>query len=220
MALLGCERPASASSRLPETLFDMDYPGHYLRRIKTVGLTIPCVVGPYASINCTLTMLSNSVRRAAGPSSPYTRNEEGDDDRFADNLGAIRSIATSGGQSDSGLFELNFRDERYLPFEGAGAISRWRIELPIETNRFDRNTISDVIIHLRYTAREGGERLGPRPSLRNLAGRGSLASDMNSPPSGTAFCIPNRTWSRRLRSGVWMSGSRSVDPAPQLQSTG
>ena len=79
--------------------------------------------------------------------------------RCADNLGAIQSIATSSAQNDSGLFDLSFRDERYLPFEGAGAISRWRIALPIETNRFDRDTISDVIMHLRYTAREGGEGL-------------------------------------------------------------
>ena len=53
-----------------------------------------------------------------------------DDTRFRDNVGAIQSIATSSGQNDSGLFELNFRDERYLPFEGAGAISQWHIELP------------------------------------------------------------------------------------------
>jgi hypothetical protein len=36
----------------------------------------------------------------------------------------MQSIATSHAQNDSGMFELNFRDERYLPFEGAGAISR------------------------------------------------------------------------------------------------
>jgi len=27
------------------------------------------------------------------------------------------------------MFDLNFRDERYLPFEGAGAISVWQLEL-------------------------------------------------------------------------------------------
>jgi peptidoglycan hydrolase-like protein with peptidoglycan-binding domain len=158
MALLELRETGECFVDLPETLFDMDYPGHFQRRIKTVGLTIPCVVGPYSTINCTLTMVSNSVRRAATPSSPYARNN-GDDPRFVDNLAAIQSIATSGGQNDSGLFELNFRDDRYLPFEGAGAISRWRIQLPLETNRFDRNTISDVIMHLRYTAREGGDGL-------------------------------------------------------------
>jgi hypothetical protein len=48
----------------------------------------------------------------------------GDDPRFRDNVGAIQSITTSSAQNDSGLFELNFRDEWYLPFEGAGAISQ------------------------------------------------------------------------------------------------
>jgi hypothetical protein len=66
---------------------------------------------------------------------------------------------TSTAREDSGLFELNFRDERYLPFEGTGAISRWRIQLPLDTNRFDLGTVRDVIFHFRYTAREGGEAL-------------------------------------------------------------
>jgi hypothetical protein len=47
---------------LPESLFDADYPGHYMRRLKSVSLTIPCVVGPYTSINCTLTLLKNQTR--------------------------------------------------------------------------------------------------------------------------------------------------------------
>src|SRR5262249_28751822 len=52
-----------------------------------------------------------------------------------------------------------FRDERYLPFEFRGAVARWRIELPPETNRFDLDTLGDVVLHLNYTAREGGEGL-------------------------------------------------------------
>src|ERR1051326_8098820 len=31
--------------------------------------------------------------------------------------------------------------------------------MPHSTNRFDFNTISDVILHLKYTAREGGQAL-------------------------------------------------------------
>jgi hypothetical protein len=50
----------------------------------------------------------------------------------------------------------NLRDERRLPFEGAGAISNWRIELPNGVPQFDPETISDVVLHLRYTAREAG----------------------------------------------------------------
>lgn len=54
------------------------------------------------------------------------------------------------------MFETNLRDERYLPFEGAGVISTWRLEMPSEIRQFDYNTISDVILHIRYTARDGG----------------------------------------------------------------
>ena len=61
------------------------------------------------------------------------------------------------------MFELNFKEDRYLPFEGCGAISTWRLELPNEVRQFDYNTISDVILHVKYTAREGGS------SLRGLA---------------------------------------------------
>lgn len=76
-------------------------------------------------------------------------------------------MATSSGQGDSGLFQLNFQDERYLPFEGSGVISNWRLELSgkwrnlssgglIEFPQFDFDTISDVIFHINYTARDGG----------------------------------------------------------------
>ena len=78
------------------------------------------------------------------------------DSHFAVNFAATQAIATSSAQNDSGTFELNFRDERYLPFEGAGVISNWQIDLPPDTNAFDLETISDVIINLKYTARDGG----------------------------------------------------------------
>lgn len=66
-------------------------------------------------------------------------------------------IVTSQGQADSGLFEVQLRDERYLPFEGRGAVeSRWRVELPAEFRAFDYTAISDLVLHLRYTARDGG----------------------------------------------------------------
>src|SRR5262245_31021965 len=43
-----------------------------------------------------------------------------------------------------------------IPFEGAGAISRWRIDLPQDCNAFDFDTLADVIVRLSYTARDGG----------------------------------------------------------------
>jgi len=82
-----------------------------------------------------------------------------DDPRIVKEYAAKEAIATSTGQNDRGLFELNFRDERYLPFEFAGAVSRWRLELPQENNFFDMDTLSDVVMQLNYTAREGGDPL-------------------------------------------------------------
>jgi hypothetical protein len=148
---------------LPEELFDMDYPGHYLRRIKTVSLTIPCVAGPYTTVSCTLTMTRNSVRTNNTSGIAYPRKlvngVAADDPRFRDAVGSIQSIATSTAQNDDGLFELSFRDERYLPFEGAGALSQWHLQFPAGVTPFDYSTISDVILQLKYTARDGGDAL-------------------------------------------------------------
>jgi hypothetical protein len=157
LALITLKETGTCTLELPETLFDADYPGHYMRRIKSVSITIPCVVGPYTSINCTLTLLSNKTRINSLVQTNYLENLENDDSRFVTNFASMQAIATSTAQNDSGLFELNFRDERYLPFEGAGAVSRWRIDLPKDCNGFDFDTISDVILKLSYTAREGGE---------------------------------------------------------------
>src|SRR5207248_2844563 len=65
------------------------------------------------------------------------------------------TIATSSGQNDSGLFEVNLRDDRWLPFEGQGAVSAWMLELNPKSNNFDLSTITDVIFHVKYTARAG-----------------------------------------------------------------
>jgi hypothetical protein len=160
VALLKLRQNGECLVDVPEILFDMDYPGHYFRRIKSVSLSIPCIAGPYSTIACTLTLTSNKLRKDSALSAgKYERDFTIDDPRFRDEMATIQSIATSSAQNDSGLFELNFRDERYLPFEGAGAISNWQIKLNKDFAQFDLSTIADVIIHLKYTAREGGDAL-------------------------------------------------------------
>ncbi len=159
-ALLSLRQNGSCIVNIPETYFDMDYPGQYFRRIKTVALTIPCVVGPYTTVACTLTMSNNSLRTTSNlRRGKYDRDTTIDDPRFRDEIAGIQSIATSTAQHDQGLFELNFHDDRYLPFEGAGAISSWQLKLNPEFLTFDYSTISDVIVHISYTAREGGDAL-------------------------------------------------------------
>jgi len=157
-ALLELRTTGRCTVALPEELFDMDGPGHYFRRIKTVAISIPSVSGPYTSVNCTLTLTKSSIRKEIGVGDGYAR-QGSEDIRFSDQFGSSQSIVTSSAQNDSGLFETNLRDERYLPFEGAGAISQWQLELPADFRQFDYNTISDVILHMSYTARQAGGQL-------------------------------------------------------------
>ncbi|WP_437962142.1 neuraminidase-like domain-containing protein [Sorangium sp. So ce119] len=159
LALVDLRRDGECIVDLPEVLFDMDSPGHYMRRIKTVAVSIPSVTGPYVPVRCTLTLLASSVRATAESGGGYARSGPSDP-RFRDDLVGVQSIVTSKAQEDSGLFEANLQDPCYLPFEGAGAISTWRLELPRTFRQFDYDTISDVVLHVRYTAREGGSALG------------------------------------------------------------
>jgi hypothetical protein len=128
---------------VPEAVFDLAYPGHYHRQIKSVRLTVPCVTGPYTSVNATLSLQESHIRirPSLDPSA-----------RVPMPSSRTKTIATSTGKSDAGLFELNFRDEKYLPFEGAGVDSIWKLRLP-KIRTLDYGTISDVILEFSYTAR-------------------------------------------------------------------
>ena len=161
VALLSLRENGECHVDLPEAVFDLDFPGHYFRRLTSVSLSIPCVAGPYTSIACTLTMTGNQLR--ADPTllgGKYPRDLTTTDPRFRDEIAAVQSIATCDAQHDDGMFVLDFQDERYLPFEGSGAISSWQLRIAKVFAQFDLNTISDVVLHLNYTAREGGEALG------------------------------------------------------------
>jgi Tc toxin complex TcA C-terminal TcB-binding domain len=168
LALVKLRETGKCDIMLPEEIFDLDYPGHYFRRIKSVSLTLPCVVGPYTTISCTLRLLKNNIRiNTANGDNGYPRNSDDQglpaaDDRFVENNIPINAIAASSAQNDSGMFEMSFRDERYLPFEGAGAISEWTLELFNDNTsdfgkplrQFDYGIISDAILHVKYTARK------------------------------------------------------------------
>ena len=169
LALVRLRETGRCFFHLPEEIFDLDYPGHYFRRVKTVSLTLPCVTGPYTTISCTLRLLKNSIRfNTTNGDNGYPRNTDdaglpADDSRFSESNIPVKAIAASSGQNDSGVFELSFRDERYLPFEGAGVISEWSLELfsdsvnpdfGLPLRQFDYSTITDPILHIKYTARE------------------------------------------------------------------
>ena len=186
----------SCTFELPEVIYDIDHPGHYLRRIRAVRLTIPAVVGPHVSLGASLQLVTHKTRRER--IGTYAEQPVGSDARFDYGTGGGQMIATSTAVNDGGLFNLDFRDERYLPFEYAGAISTWKLDLPAQVRQFDYRTIEDVVIHVDYTARNGGR------SMRSDA-EGSVIARLNQIHAGEPLTLlvavheafPNE-WQRML----------------------
>ena len=132
---------------LTQKMFDDDYDGqnHYLRRIKTISMSLPVTLGPYQDIRAVLNQSYSKVEMSA-----TTGN-------FKENLRASQQIALSHGVDDNGMFQLNFQDERYLPFEYTGAVSRWSLVFPnAEAQKAVLDSLNDIIVHVSYTARQGG----------------------------------------------------------------
>ncbi|TMU72202.1 phage tail tape measure protein [Pseudomonas fluorescens] len=133
---------------LTQAMFEDDYAGenHYLRRIKTISVTLPACLGPYQDIRAVLRQTYSKVEMAATAGNAK------------ENLRASQQIALSTSLEDNGMFQLNFQDERYLPFEYTGAISRWSLIFPNhEAQEAMLQSLNDIIVHVSYTARrEGG----------------------------------------------------------------
>lgn len=146
---------------LGEKLYDDDYPGHYARKIKSISISIPAVLGPYQDFHVTLTQISNQVILKADVNAVNfllggSDAETPAADVLRTNWNNSQMIAVSRGVNDSGMFEINFNDQRYLPFEGTGAVSNWKLNMPESTNLFNFESVSDVIIQIKYTAFNGG----------------------------------------------------------------
>ncbi|MDP8930665.1 MAG: hypothetical protein M3O70_19375, partial [Actinomycetota bacterium] len=159
--LIQLRETGRATFTVPELGFDLDFPGGFRRRIKSVSVTIPCVTGPYTNVSAKLTLEASWIRQSIDGTTAenyaYAPSGPDGDPRFLVDLTPQESIVTSTAREDNGLFELSFRDERRLPFEGAGAVSRWRLEFPGAFPQFDRTTIADAILHMNYVQQDGGD---------------------------------------------------------------
>jgi hypothetical protein len=151
------------SFSLNEELFDADYPGHYLRQLKYVSVTLPVSIGPYQNVRALLTQTSSSTLLKADSAGVVYLRDSSDPNGSAANIisnqRANQQAAISSAENDSGLFVLSFGDARYLPFEGTGAISSWQLSFPNYTSDKQQallTQLDDVIINVHYTARYGG----------------------------------------------------------------
>ena len=168
---------------LPEKLFDDDYPGHYARKIKTLAVSIPALVGPYQNIHATLTQLTNqTITQPDVDAVNYLLGTPGatlpDPGVLRSNWWVNQQIALSTGTSDTGVLSVSAYDDRYLPFEGTGAVSTWRLSMPQENNLIDFHSVSDVVIQLVYSAVDGGAKFRrdvmSLPAMRTYQGSNYL----------------------------------------------
>ncbi len=145
---------------LTERDFDRRYPGHYLRQIITVSVSLPAVIGPYQDVRAILTQTDSHVIVKPDVDAVTQLLDQWliSSTAIKSNLRASQQIALSTGIDDSGLFSLNFGDERYLPFEGTGAVSSWTLTFPEHTDEAQQAllaSLTDVIVCVRYTAKDG-----------------------------------------------------------------
>ncbi len=141
--LLGLIDNGRVDFELTQPMFDSNYPGHTVRRIKRISVSLPVLLGPYEDIHATLTQTYSAVQIG---------------DTLKENLRASQQIVLSGGVDDDGLFTFSFTDDRYLPFEGTGAISRWALEFTstdLVARKRQLESLTEIMLKLDYTAKAG-----------------------------------------------------------------
>jgi hypothetical protein len=143
-------------------LFDRDFPGHYLRLIKRVRVSVIALVPPTEGIRASLS--SSGISRVVRGGETFTEKEIRHDPE---------TIAFTSPLNATGMFELQEQPELLLPFEGNGVAGSWEFSMPKAANVVDYSTIADVLVTIEYTALDS-------PTLRQQVIRqldGSLSAE-------------------------------------------
>ncbi|SCZ69016.1 MULTISPECIES: Tc toxin subunit A-related protein [Photorhabdus] len=130
----------SAKISLSGLSLDNDYPDGNgvgnIRRIKQISVTLPALLGPYQDVQAILSYGGSEIGLAE----------------------SCKSLAISHGINDSGQFQLDFNNGKFLPFEGIAINDTGTLTLsfPNATVKQENmlQTLSDIILHIRYTIRQ------------------------------------------------------------------
>ncbi len=138
---------------IPEGLFSSDFPDQYFRRIRDIRVEV--VASNYTGhyLNAQLSLTENWL------------DLKGDEPKIGNRIGT-QTMATSTAHKEAGKFDFRFGSDKFLPFEGAGAVdSKWSLTINGYkiTGAGENKTgqilgpgdIEDVIVHISYTARMG-----------------------------------------------------------------
>jgi hypothetical protein len=143
--VVGFRRDGTITFNTLMSWFDDDFPGHYLRLIKSVKVTVLAITPPIDGIHA---QLHNSGESSVVVRQPDTL--EFVKQRALRNFG--ERISLDAPFNESGLFVFNYEDPMLLPFEGLGVETQWTLALPRGNNRFNFDSIADVLLTIEYTA--------------------------------------------------------------------
>jgi hypothetical protein len=129
----------------PMELFDRGFPGHYLRLIKRVRVSIVALVPPAHGVRATLT--ASGISRVVIAGGIFQDSFQSIDVRRPP-----EQIAFTSPLNATGLLELEPEGELLLPFEGMGVDTSWELALPKPANPLDYRAISDVLLTIEFTA--------------------------------------------------------------------
>ena len=130
----------------PQSYFDRDFPGQYLRLIRQVSVSIIALVPAGRGLRAT--MSASGVSRAVVSRDSFetvTLRREPE------------MIAFTAPINANGLFVLEPEGALLRPFEGMGVDTVWQLHLPKAANLFDYRGIADVLLTIEYTALESPE---------------------------------------------------------------
>lgn len=159
LAFLRLKLKGSCEFSLDEAFFDYDFPGHYARQIKTIAVEFDVPEGK--TVYATLTQLSHQTVLQPDPKAVKFLLAPKDEPptTLRSNWRSSQQVALSHHdqyEKNNGMFELNLNSDRYLPFEGTGAVSHWKLELNGKKGSIDLRELVDITVHIQYTARPGG----------------------------------------------------------------
>lgn len=112
VALLTLRETGTTTFTIPELVYDMDFLGHYMQRIKSVALSIPCIISPHTALAATLSITGHTYRVSTAAATPefYTalaaNAARGGDALFRTDAAPIATVATSSGIHDTGMFDM------------------------------------------------------------------------------------------------------------------
>jgi len=127
----------------PMELFDRDFPGHYLRLIKRVRISVVALIPPSQGIRATLS--STGLSRVVIGGNMFQKITLRRDPE---------TVALSSPVNATGLFELDAQtsSEMLLPHEGNGVDMAWEFTMLKASNPIDYSTTADILFTMEYTA--------------------------------------------------------------------